>query len=126
MADITVFLARTVRTIEPSLPVAEAIAVQGGRIVEVGTLETMRPWLESHSHEIDDTFKDHCIMPGFVDPHLHPSMAAILLPMHRGGSDSGHRTRTCRDQRGSRAGKASPVLIGWSRDRRAAQLRPLR
>ena len=42
----------------------------------------MRPWLESHSHEIDDTFKDHCIMPGFVDPHLHPSMAAILLPMH--------------------------------------------
>ena len=82
MAEITVFLARTVRTMEPSLPVAEAIAVRDGRIVEVGTLETMRPWLASRSHEIDDTFKDRCIMPGFVDPHLHPSMAAILLPMH--------------------------------------------
>ena len=82
MAEITVFLARTVRTMEASLPVAEAIAVRDGRIVEVGTLETMRPWLESRCHEIDDTFKDHCIMPGFVDPHLHPSMAAILLPMH--------------------------------------------
>ena len=82
MAEITVFVARTVRTMEPSLPVAEAVAVRDGRIVEVGTLETLRPWLDSRSHEIDDTFKDHCIMPGFIDPHLHPSMAAMLLPMH--------------------------------------------
>jgi len=82
MAEITVFLARTVRTMEPSLPVAEAVAVRDGRLVEVGTLETMRPWLESYSYEVDDTFKDLCIMPGFIDPHLHPSMAAILLPMH--------------------------------------------
>ena len=77
MAEITVFLARTVRTMEPSL----LVAVRDGRIVEVGTLETLRPWLDSRSHEIDDTFRDHCIMPGFIDPHLHPSMAAMLLPM---------------------------------------------
>ena len=82
MAEITVFLARTVRTMEVSMPVAEAVAVRDGRIVEVGTLETLRPWLDSRSHEIDDTFRDHCIMPGFIDPHLHPSMAAVLLPMH--------------------------------------------
>ncbi len=82
MAEVTVFVARTVRTMEPSLPVAEAVAVRDGRILEVGTLETMRPWLETHSHEVDDTFRDLCIMPGFIDPHLHPSMAAILLPMH--------------------------------------------
>ncbi len=67
---------------EPSLPVAEAVAVRDGRIVEVGTLETMRPLLEQHAHTIDDTFRDHVILPGFIDPHLHPSMAAILLPMH--------------------------------------------
>ena len=82
MAELTVFVARTVRTMEPSLPVAEAVAVRDGRIVEVGTLETMRPWLESRHYEVDDTFKDLCVMPGFIDPHLHPSMAAILLPMH--------------------------------------------
>jgi len=82
VAEVTVFVARTVRTMEPSLPVAEAVAVRDGRILEVGTLETMRPWLETHSHEVDDTFRDLCIMPGFIDPHLHPSMAAILLPMH--------------------------------------------
>ena len=82
MTEITVFTARRVRTMEPSMPTADAVAVRDGRIVEVGTLETLRPWLENHEHEIDDTFSDHVIMPGFIDPHLHPSMAAILLPMH--------------------------------------------
>jgi predicted amidohydrolase YtcJ len=82
MVDITVFTARRVRTMEPSMPTAEAVAVRDGRIVEVGTLDSLRPWLDHHDHEIDDTFRDHVIMPGFVDPHLHPSMAAILLPMH--------------------------------------------
>ena len=66
---------------EASMPTAEAVAVRDGRIVEVGTLETLRPWLDRYDHEIDDTFADHVIMPGLIDPHLHPSMAAILLPM---------------------------------------------
>ena len=81
MAAITVFTARRVRTMEPSMPTAEAVAVRDGRIVEVGTLDTLRPWLDAYDHEIDDTFADHVIMPGLIDPHLHPSMAAILLPM---------------------------------------------
>lgn len=63
------------------MPTAGAVAVREGRIVEVGTLETLRPWLDAYDHEIDDTFADHVIMPGLIDPHLHPSMAAILLPM---------------------------------------------
>ncbi|MCP4228460.1 MAG: amidohydrolase family protein [Actinomycetia bacterium] len=82
MADITVFTARRVRTMEPSMPTAEAIAVRDGRIIEVGSLQSLRPWLDRFDHEIDDTFADHVIMPGLIDPHLHPSMAAILLPMH--------------------------------------------
>ncbi|MCP4085882.1 MAG: amidohydrolase family protein [Actinomycetia bacterium] len=81
MADITIFTARRVRTMEASLPTAEAVAVRDGKILEVGTLETMRPWLDRYEYEIDDTFADHVIMPGLIDPHLHPSMAAILLPM---------------------------------------------
>jgi hypothetical protein len=67
---------------EPALPLATAVAVRGDQIIEVGSLETMQPWLEAHPHRIDDRFKDHVIMPGFIDPHLHPSMAALLLPMH--------------------------------------------
>ena len=81
MSDITVFTARAIHTMEPSLPQAEAIAVRDGVILEVGTLETLKPWLDRHSHEIDTRFADKILMPGFIDPHLHPSMAAVILPM---------------------------------------------
>ena len=79
MSRITVFVARKIRTMEPSLPEATAVAVRDGSIVEVGSLETLRPWLEAHPHTIDRTFEKHVLMPGFIDPHLHPSMAAYLL-----------------------------------------------
>ena len=49
MAEITVFLARQVRTMEASMPTAEAVAVRDGRIVEVGTLASMAPWLDNLS-----------------------------------------------------------------------------
>ncbi len=67
---------------EPALPEAEAVAVRGGHIVEVGTLATMAPWLDRHPHVVDDTYADAVLLPGLIDPHLHPSMAALLLPMH--------------------------------------------
>ena len=52
MEEITVYTARAVRTMEPSLPLASAVAVRGDRIVEVGSLETMRPWLDRHPHRL--------------------------------------------------------------------------
>ncbi|MDP6688324.1 MAG: amidohydrolase family protein, partial [Alphaproteobacteria bacterium] len=82
MEETTVYTARAVRTMEPSLPLATAVAVRGDQIIEVGSLESMQPWLQAHPHRIDARFAEHVIMPGFIDPHLHPSMAALLLPMH--------------------------------------------
>ena len=82
MIEITVFTARMIRTMNPPMPEATAVAVRGDRILEVGSLETLAPWLAAHSHRIDERFADLVLMPGFIDPHLHPSMAAVLLPMH--------------------------------------------
>ncbi|TNE57088.1 MAG: amidohydrolase [Alphaproteobacteria bacterium] len=81
MTQITVFPAKKIITMNPAQPEATAVAVRDGRILEVGTLESLRPWLEAFPHKIDDRFKDKFLMPGFIDPHLHPSMAAVLLPM---------------------------------------------
>ncbi|MDF1775598.1 MAG: amidohydrolase [Rhizobiaceae bacterium] len=79
MAEITVFTAKKIHTMNPSLPHASAVAVRDGRIIEVGSLETLKPWLDQHAHHIDNRFADHVIMPGFIDPHLHPTLGAILL-----------------------------------------------
>ena len=81
MSEITVFTAQAIHTMEPSHPHGTAIAVRDGQILEVGTLETLKPWLDRHPHTIDTQFEDKILMPGFIDPHLHPSMAAVILPM---------------------------------------------
>ena len=76
---IKVFIAKKVITMNPSRPTATAVAVRGDQIVSVGSLEDLQPWLDVHPHEIDDTFADKIIMPGFIDPHLHPWLGALTL-----------------------------------------------
>ncbi len=78
---LTLYPAKRIITMNPSAPYATAVLVRGDRIVEVGSRETMAPWLERFEHHVDDRFADKCICPGFIDPHLHPTMAAVLLPM---------------------------------------------
>ena len=78
---IEVFTAKKIITMNDAWPTGTAVAVRDGVILEVGTIETLQPWLSQHEHRFNDTFKDQIIMPGFIDPHLHPVMAAVLLPM---------------------------------------------
>ena len=77
--QLTVYPARRIITMDPSLPTATAVAVRDDRIVAVGTMETLQPWLEVWDYEIDDTFLDKVLLPGFIDPHLHPGLGASLL-----------------------------------------------
>jgi predicted amidohydrolase YtcJ len=79
MQEIVVYTARAIHTMNPSFPVARAVAVCGERIIEVGDRESLRPWLDAHPHRFDDRLENHILMPGFIDPHIHPSMAALLL-----------------------------------------------
>jgi predicted amidohydrolase YtcJ len=79
---ITVYIAKSIITMNASMPRAEAVAVRDGKILETGTLESLQPWLSRHDHKIDEQFKDSFIVPGLIDPHLHPSMAAVLLPTY--------------------------------------------
>ncbi len=76
---LTVFVAKRIRTMEPGSPLATAVAVRDGIIVEVGTLESLQPWLANHPHTIDERFADQVLLPGLIDPHVHPSLMAALL-----------------------------------------------
>lgn len=78
-SPITVYTARKFITMDPSLPAATAVAVRDGRILEVGTLETLHPWLDMYPHTVDDTLADKVVLPGFIDPHMHPLLGAMLL-----------------------------------------------
>lgn len=71
MSDVTVFIAKKILTMDPGRPTGTAVAVKDGRILSVGTLESLEPWLKRYSYVIDDTFADKVIMPGLIDPHTH-------------------------------------------------------
>lgn len=79
---LKVFVAKKIITMDRALPAATAVAVRGDTIVSVGSLKSLAPWLEKYPHEIDRTFADAILLPGLIDPHLHPMMAAVILPMN--------------------------------------------
>ena len=65
----------TVLTMDDSLPVAQALAVKDGRIVEVGGTDEIL-WLREDEYEVID-LAGRTVVPGFVDPHNHFSIAAL-------------------------------------------------
>jgi predicted amidohydrolase YtcJ len=77
---LTIFKARRVYTMEPSLPVANAVAVADGRIVAVGDMASMAPWCEGREVTVDDSLERHVLLPGLIDNHIHPFLGAMLMP----------------------------------------------
>jgi predicted amidohydrolase YtcJ len=76
--ELKVFVASKIITMEPSLPEATAVAVADGKIVAVGSLTSLQGWITQRGGKIDETFKNKVLMPGFIDPHVHPSLPAVL------------------------------------------------
>lgn len=78
-SPVTIFEAAQIRTMEPSLPSARFVAVSNGIIV--GVAETLAELEGVHSGravEVDRRFADKVLMPGFIDPHVHPMQAAVM------------------------------------------------
>lgn len=71
---ITVFSARRILTMDPSLPVATHIAVKDGRILAVGPIEELD---ELGDYALDARFADRVILPGFVEGHSHALEGAM-------------------------------------------------
>lgn len=76
------FTAAKIHTMDQGRPNATAVAVADGRIVSVGSIESMQPWLRRHQHSIDDTYADRVIMPGFIDPHTHLRMSGSYMALN--------------------------------------------
>jgi predicted amidohydrolase YtcJ len=80
-SSIRVFTARKIITMEADPPTATAVAVRGGRITAVGSLDEVRAQLGAAAFELDERFADDVLVPGFIDPHLHPTLAGTILPL---------------------------------------------
>ena len=73
-----VYTAESIITMDDSAPRATAVAVSGDRIVAVGTLDDV---LASVGVDVtvDSRYEGRTIVPGLIDQHLHPVLAANTL-----------------------------------------------
>ena len=76
--ELTIFTAKTIITMDTAIERASAVAVADGKIVAVGSLKSLTSWTEGRQVTVDKSFADKVILPGFIDPHVHPSLPAIL------------------------------------------------
>ncbi len=75
----TIMIAKIIHTMDDSVPVATAVAVTSGRITAVGTLDEVTGSMAGEPFELDCTHADDVLLPGLIDQHLHPLLAATTL-----------------------------------------------
>ncbi|MFK8041602.1 amidohydrolase [Congregibacter sp.] len=73
-----IFTAEKVITMDPGLPVATAVAVNEGRVVAVGSLAQLQSTPALAEFPVDTQFEGKVLTPGFIDPHVHPTLPAVL------------------------------------------------
>lgn len=78
---IILYSSNELLTMSDKTPIgANSVVVQEGKIVDLGKKETLIAKYQSHpSFTIDEQFEDKVITPGFVEPHIHLWLSAILL-----------------------------------------------
>lgn len=73
----TIFYGGPVVTVNAKNEEVQAIAVQGGKIVAVGSKESViQDWQSKTTQVID--LKGQTLMPGFVEPHVHIIVTAVF------------------------------------------------
>jgi hypothetical protein len=77
--EAVIYVAREVLTMDPARPRAEAVAVVGDRIAAVGTLAELQALARDQPFRVDRTFADKVILPGFVEQHVHPVLASLMV-----------------------------------------------
>ncbi|MBS0253779.1 MAG: amidohydrolase family protein [Proteobacteria bacterium] len=77
---VTVFEAARIVTMEPAQPLARYVAVADGMILGVGqTLSDLAVWTSGREVRHERRFAGKVLLPGLIDPHLHPMQAAVML-----------------------------------------------
>ena len=73
----TIYHGGNIVTVNDAQPQAEALAVKGGKITAVGSLDDVKKAAGSTPQMID--LNGHTLLPGFIDSHSHLSITAEKL-----------------------------------------------
>ena len=72
-----IYIAREIITLDEAHPEATAVLVRSGRIAAIGAVEQLQR--NFPDAELDRRFAEDVMVPGFIEHHVHPSLAAITM-----------------------------------------------
>ncbi len=79
-SPVTVYSAKRIITMDSKMPSASFVAVADCAILGVAnTLAALKRQLSGRAFQLDTRFENAVLMPGFIDPHVHPTQSAIML-----------------------------------------------
>lgn len=67
-SELTIFKAKKIITMNPSMPEAQYVVVKGGRVICAGPEEIISSYPEAR---IENCFSDDVLVPGFIEAHCH-------------------------------------------------------
>ena len=72
-----IYLAREIITLDDAHPEATAVLVRSGRVAAIGAVEQLQR--NFPDAELDQRFTEDVMVPGFIEHHVHPLLAAITM-----------------------------------------------
>lgn len=79
-SPVIIYRARRILTMDASMPVATHVAVADGTILgTANSLAALEPLIGGREVRIENRFENAVLMPGFIDPHVHPMQSAVML-----------------------------------------------
>lgn len=79
-SPVIIYRAKRIVTMDAKLPTAIYVAVADGMILGVSNnVGALEPLIGNREFTFDNRFENAVLMPGFIDPHVHPMQSAIML-----------------------------------------------
>ncbi len=77
---VTIYRAQRIITMDAKMPSARFVAIADGVILgTANTLAQVKRLAGGRTVEVDNRFENAVLMPGLIDPHVHPTQSAIML-----------------------------------------------
>lgn len=74
--ESTIYTAKRIVSMDPERTEATAALVEDGLITSIGTIDDLRSLRPQAT--LDTSFAQHVIYPGFIDPHVHMLLGALI------------------------------------------------
>ncbi|MCK4369856.1 MAG: amidohydrolase family protein, partial [Candidatus Lokiarchaeota archaeon] len=74
---MSIFYGGSIITMNDNQPTAEAVGIEGEKIIIVGTLDNVKNEMKGDFDLID--LKGNILLPGFIESHMHPISLIFFL-----------------------------------------------